>query len=96
MRHPMRVGKDGGAPPSNGFVTPSMLYVRTSTGSILTYVPTYHPKGQADQSPFDRAIDVKELERYLYRRVKELTKGDQTPTTATPQGVTPIPITLVR
>ena len=52
--------------------------------------------GKADQKPSDGAIDVKELERYLYQRVKELTNGDQTPTTATPQGVTPIPIALVQ
>jgi len=51
--------------------------------------------GEADQPP-DGAIDVTELERFLYRRVNEMTKGAQKTAVAKPPTMTPVPIVLVR
>ncbi|KOR28944.1 hypothetical protein TI05_15935, partial [Achromatium sp. WMS3] len=52
-------------------------------------------KGKADYNR-NWHITINELELYIAERVKELTKGFQTPTTAKPKTVADYPIALVR
>ena len=51
--------------------------------------------GKADYSSAGR-ITVTMLDLYLSERVKELTKGQQTPTTVKPQSIPDFPVALVQ
>ncbi len=51
--------------------------------------------GKADY-PGTGRITVTMLDRYLSERVKELTKGQQTPTTVEPHSISDFPVALVQ
>ncbi len=51
--------------------------------------------GKADYKP-DGKITINELDLYLSERVKELTKGQQTPSTTKPETISDFPITVTR
>ena len=51
--------------------------------------------GEADQTP-DSVIYLRELDYYISERVKELTEGNQHPTTLTPSTISRFPIVQIQ